>query len=679
MKQINDVFSYEISDGLALVSFNVREDAVNTWTDAATRGIESTLDLLEEKIEEIKGVIFFSGKLGNFHAGANLKMIIEGEDDSGLKEMIESLHRNFKRLEELGIPTLAAINGHCLGGGYEFALAMTARMATDSPKTTIGLPECNVGLFPGGGGTQRMPRLMGYPAIEMILKGQAVPAEKAHELGMIDWVVKETDDLISRAKDYIAEIIKGNLHLKRVGHDFSNVDSVINSTRQAILKRTRGRGLPAHMLVLKAIQEGLKTSLEQGLKLEQKYFLEVIKAPESRGSINTFFLKTYTDKPQTMIPSGFQPRPLKKIAVLGFGTMGRGIVIEILRHIKIPVVVKDLPEALGPGEAFVRKILEGMDERGGLKESVDSLCDLIIPVSEWNDDFKDVDLVIEAVFEEPSLKAEVYKDLCNSVEENCLIASNTSSIPINKLSGDIKNPERFCGAHFFSPVWMMQLLEIVRGEKTSEDTINNLLSFCAAIRKRPVVCNDYPGFVVNAMLFPYFLKAFEILESGVPIEKIDEAMVKFGLPVGPIKLTDEVGIDVIYLIFTKSLEQKAPQTIENVVNAGRLGLKKSGKGFFLAGGGVDPEVLSLIPASDKKKDYSTEEIKEILFRPFVDVGKQLLEKKVVNDARFIDIGAIWGIGFPGDKGGPLKWSDLTGLSKKIYGFDFYSKFAAKQK
>ena len=678
MEQINDVFSYEINDGLGIVRFDVREDAVNTWTHTAITGIENTIDLLEKRIKEIKGVIFFSGKPANFHAGANLKMITDREDDSALNKMIDSLHRNFTRLEKLGIPTLAAIKGHCLGGGYEFAMAMTARMATDSEKTTIGLPECNVGLFPGGGGTQRMPRLIGYPAIELILKGQAVSAKKAHELGMIDRVVREGDDLISRAKEYIIEIINGNVLLKRIEHDFSDLDSVIDAARQAILRQTRGRGLPAHMLVLKAIQEGLKTSLEQGLKIEQKRFLEVIRAPESRGSINTFFLKTYTDKPQTMIPAGFQARPLKKMAVLGFGTMGRGIVIDVLRQIKVPVVVKDLPQALGPGKEFVRKVLQGMEEKGRLKVSVDSLCDLIIPVSEWTDDFRDVNLVIEAVFEEPSLKAEVYKDLCNSVADDCLIASNTSSIPINQLAGDIKNPERFCGAHFFSPVWMMQLLEIVRGESTSDDTINNLLSFCAAIRKRPVVCNDYPGFVVNAMLFPYFSKAYEILESGVPIEKIDEAMVEFGLPVGPIKLTDEVGIDVIYLIFTKSLGQKAPQTIENVVKAGRLGLKKSGKGFFLAGGGVDSEVLSLIPSSGKKKDYSVVQIQEMLFRPFVDIGKQLLEKKIVTEARFIDIGAIWGIGFPQDKGGPMKWSDLIGLSKKIYGFNFYSKFSSKQ-
>jgi 3-hydroxyacyl-CoA dehydrogenase len=254
-----------------------------------------------------------------------------------------------------------------------------------------------------------------------------------------------------------------------------------------------------------------------------------------------------------------------------------------------------------------------------------------------------------------------------------LIASNTSSISINQLARGIKNPERFCGAHFFSPVWMMQLLEIIRGEKTSPDTMNHLLAFCGAIKKRAVVCTDHPGFVVNALLIPYLLKAFDLLESGVPIEKIDEAMVKFGLPLGPIKLTDEVGIDIFYFALTKSLNKKAPQTIENMISAGRLGRKKSGKGFFFADGKVDPEAIIFIHSRGVPKDFSIPEIQGMLFSPFVAVGKELLEKGVVSDPRSIDIGAIWGMGFPADKGGPLKWADLMGLSNHLYGVEFYRR------
>ena len=671
MNQKSNIFPYQIADGLAVVTFDVQGEAVNTWTDDALVDFGETVQSLEEQKEAIKGIIFISGKPTNFHAGANLKTITDPNDTDGINEMISSLHSDFSRMENLGIPTLAAINGACMGGGYELALAMTARLATDSPRTLIGLPECNVGLFPGGGGTQRLPRLIGYPAVELILKGQTLPPAKALELGLIDLIVPEKDDLSAKAKEFMLELIEGKVTLKRKQHDFSDLDAVIDVARQAVLKATRGRELPSHTLALKSIHEGLKAPMEEALSIERKYFLDVAITPEAKGSINSFFLKTYTDKPAGMVPKGFEPKSLKKIAMLGFGAMGRGIVIDIIRRIQVPVVVKDLPEALGPGQEFVRKILQGMADKGRLKGSVDSLCDLIKPVSEWTDDFKDVDLVIEAVFEDPVLKAEVYKELCDTVSEDCLLASNTSSIPITQLAKNVTNPGRFCGAHFFSPVWMMQLLEVIRGEETEEDTINNLLNFCAAIRKRPVVCNDYPGFVVNAMLFPYFIKTYEILESGVPIEKIDQAMTGFGLPLGPIRLTDEVGIDVIYFVFTKSLGLKAPQTIENVVKAGRLGRKKSGKGFFLEDGSVDPEVLPLIPKSAEPKDYTIKEIRDMLFLPFVEIGKQLLEKGIVADPRAIDIGAIWGIGFPADKGGPMKWADLTGLSRKLYGSDFY--------
>jgi len=671
MEERSNIFPYQIEDGLALITFDVKGEAVNTWTDEALIGFGETIRSLEKEKEAIKGIIFISGKPSNFHAGANLKTITEPKDTEGTDELISSLHRDFSRMENLGIPTLAAINGACMGGGYELALAMTARMATDSPRTLIGLPECNVGLFPGGGGTQRLPRLIGYPAIELILKGKTLPPAKALEMGLIDRVVPEKDDLLVRAKDFILELIEGKVQLKRTQHDFSDLDSIINLARQTVLKATRGRELPSHTLVLKAIHEGLKAPMEEALAIERKYFLDVANTPEAKGSINTFFLKTYTDKPAGMIPKGFEPKPLKKIAMLGFGTMGRGIIIDILRRMQVPVVVKDLPEAIGPGQEFVRKVLQGMADKGRLKGSVDALCDRIKPVSEWTDDFKDMDLVIEAVFEDPALKAEVYKELCNAVRDDCLIASNTSSIPVTELAKNVTNPGRFCGAHFFSPVWMMQLLEVIRGEETVEDTINNLLNFCAAIKKRPVVCNDYPGFVVNAMLFPYFIKTYEILESGVPIEKIDQAMTGFGFPVGPIRLTDEVGIDVIHFVFTKSLGQKAPQTIENVVKTGRLGRKKSGKGFFLEDGSVDPEVLPLIPANAEPKGYTINELQDMLFLPFVNVGKELLEKGIVSDPRSIDTGAIWGIGFPADKGGPMKWADLTGLSKRLYGSDFY--------
>jgi len=665
---MSEVFRLEMENGMGIVTFDVPGDAMNTWTDEAFRSFDRLMGTLEERRDELKGILFISGKADNFFAGANLKMIADLENPEEVRRILDLFHGSFGRLKALGRPSLAAIHGFCLGGGLEFALACDARIAKEGKTTMIGLPECNVGLFPGGGGTQRLPRLIGYPAVELILRGTMLPAAKALELNIVDRLVPADGDLLKEAKAFLGEIIEGKADLKRPAHDFSDLDKVIEQARQGAVKASRGRLLPAHRLALKSIQDGLKVSLEEGLEMEKANFVEVVMTPEAKGSINTFFLKTLTDKPKGMMSKGFAPKPLKKAAVLGFGTMGRGIVIDIVRNMQIPVVVKDIPAALDPGREFVRKILTGMEEKGRLKAPVDKLMSLIVTTDGWGPEFADVDLVVEAVFEDINVKRQVYEELSAVVPKNCIIASNTSSIPIASMARYVAEPGRFGGLHFFSPVWMMQLVEVVKGEQTSQETVDNLLNFAAAIRKRPIVCRDNAGFVVNALLFPMILETFRYIEEGNPIEKVDRAMTSFGMPVGPIRLTDEVGIDVPYKIFKgMGISQK---TLENVVESGRLGLKKSGKGFFLKDGSVDPEVLPLI-AKREPKERTVEEIQEGLMEAFVRTGKDLLDRKIVDDVRMIDVGMIWGVGFPADKGGPMKWADLTGMSKRLFGKNFY--------
>ena len=668
---MGQVFTCENQDGIAVVRFDVPGEQMNTWTEGAIADFAVLLESLEKEKNALKGVVFISGKATNFHAGANLNMLGAQKDLDDFRRECDKFNGMFIRLENLGIPTVAAIHGPCMGGGYEFALTMTARIATDSKRTTIGLPECNVGVIPGAGGTQRLPRLIGYPALDLIPRGAVLPAAKAMEAGMIDRVIPEGDDLLAKAKELLAEIVAGTAGLRREKPDLSALDTALEAAKKNVLKATRGRAIPAPMLALKAMSEGLKAPIEDGLKIETDCFIEALKAPESKGTINTFFLKTLSDKPKAMIPKGFEPKVIRKFGVLGFGTMGRGIVINILIRTGLPVVVKDVPEALEPGMAFVRKILDGMAAKNRLKNPVEDLMALIKPVSDWTADFADVDVVIEAVFEDPAIKDKVYRELCEAVAEDCILATNTSSLPVDKLAASVKNPERFVGAHFFSPVWMMELLEVIRGKATSDATVNNMLAVCAALGKRPVVCNDNPGFVVNAMLFPYFIKSFELLAEGVAMEEIDAAMMKFGLPVGPIRLTDEVGIDVSYLVLTKSLGMVPPVALENVYKAGRYGRNKNGKGFYTKEGQPDPEVLPLINPENRQKHYTAAELQDMLFTPLVRTGHELLQKKVVSDPRSIDIGAIWGVGFPADKGGPMKWADLIGLSEKLYGEQFY--------
>jgi 3-hydroxyacyl-CoA dehydrogenase/enoyl-CoA hydratase/carnithine racemase len=665
---MSKIFNLKVDNGgIGVITFDVAGDAMNTWTDAAFKDFDEIIGELA-KTPDIKGIIFISGKPDNFLSGANLKMISDIEKAEDVLQMLDLFHGSFAKLNAFNYPAIAAIHGHCLGGGLEFALACTARIAKEGKTTLIGLPECSVGLFPGGGGTQRLPRLIGYPALEMILKGTMMPAAKAYEAGIVDRLVPADGDLLAEAKKFLLEVIAGTAGLKRPVHDFSQIDAVAEMAQQGILKATKGRYIPGPMLALKSIHEGLKVSLENGLELEKANFAEVVLTHQAKGSINTFFIKGMTDKPKAMMTKGFQPKPLNRAAVLGFGTMGRGIAIDILRNTQIPVLVKDIPEALEPGKAFVRKILDGMAEKKRIKEPVDSIMARLTAVSEYSDTFKSVDIVIEAVFEDIKVKEQVYEELCKVIKDDCIIASNTSSIPITAMAKYVTKPERFGGIHFFSPVWLMQLVEIIRGEQTSQDAIDNLLNFSAAIRKRPIVCRDNAGFVVNALLFPMVLETFRYLEEGNAIEKIDKAMLSFGMPVGPIRLTDEVGIDIPYKIF-KGMGVRQ-ETLANVVEAGRLGLKKSGKGFFLKDGSVDPEVLPLIGKREPRA-LTEEQIQEGLLVAMVKTGKDLLDRKVVDDVRMIDVGMIWGVGFPADKGGPMKWADLTGLSKKLFGKNFY--------
>ncbi|MGC8907074.1 MAG: 3-hydroxyacyl-CoA dehydrogenase NAD-binding domain-containing protein [Desulfomonilaceae bacterium] len=661
------VFRLSQDAGIGVVTIDAPGRPMNTWTEEAVTGFFALLDALE-KNSALSAVIFVSGKPGNFHSGADLKLLETMDNKEETAKALDVFHTAFKRLAALPFPTVAAIEGHCLGGGLEFALSCTARIAKASKSTLLGLPECTLGIFPGAGGTQRLPRLIGIPAFELILKGTMFPAEKALELGVIDKLVPQEGDLLAEAIEFAKGIADSKVSLNRPTHDFSAIDQVAEFAKKEVLKVTRGREIPGPMMAIKAMQEGLKVSLDKGLEIEKNLFVEVILTPEAKGSIHTFFLKTMSDKPRSMVRKDFTPRPINKIGMLGFGTMGRGIVIDILRNTTIPVIVKDVEQAWEPGLAFIKKILEGMAAKKKLKAPVEDLLARVSFAKEFGPEWGEVDLVIEAVFEDLKVKEQVYTEISRCVSDQCIIATNTSSIPLHKMQPYVSNPTRFGGLHFFSPVWLMQLVEVVKGDQTSPDTVDNLVSFAASIRKRPIICKDNPGFVVNAVLFPYFMDALSFLESGTPIEAVDEAFVKFGMPVGPIRLLDEVGIDVGYnVIKGRGLEQ---ETLKRVVEDGRLGLKKSGKGFFLADGSVDPSVLPLIVIKETKK-LSQEDMQMKVLTDMVTVGKDLLDRGIVTDPRMVDIGMIWGTGYPPEKGGPLKWSDLIGLSEKLFGKNFY--------
>ena len=653
--------------GIGVITFDVVGDTMNTWTDEAFRSFEELLTELESA-KGIRGIVFISGKPENFLAGANLKLISQIETADGVDKTMEHFHNSFNRLAALPIPSVAAIHGHCLGGGLEFALVCKGRIAREGRTTLIGLPEINVGLFPGAGGTQRLPRLIGYPAIELILKGTMLPAAKAHELGIVDRLIPAESDLLSAAKSFLEEIIAGKADLKRPVQDFSQLDAVVEQAKAGILKATRGRELPAPLLALKSIHDGLKVSLAEGLAIERRNFVEVVLSKEAKGSINTFFLKGMTDKPKTMMTKGFVPKPTQAGGRPRLRDDGAGD-----RH-------RDAPEhpLPRPGQGYPRgpgagaRIRPEDPRRDGREEAPDGTrgCDHDPP-------HDDIGVRRRLPGSGHRHRGGVRRDRRQEAglrgalqgRPRRLHRGEQHLLDPHHLDGPLRDETRALRGY---PLLLPRLADAARGgdpgRKDRQETIDNLLNFAALIKKRPIVCRDNAGFVVNAMLFPEMIEAFRYIEEGNPIEKVDRAMTRFGMPVGPIRLTDEVGIDIPYKVFVgMGIKQ---ETLKNVVEAGRLGLKKSGKGFFLKDGSVDPEVLPLI-MKRPPHELSEEQIQMGLLTAMVKVGKDILDRRIVDDVRMIDVGIIWGLGFPADKGGPMKWADLIGLSKKLYGKNFY--------
>jgi len=645
---MKNIFSVEIDKSdLAVVTIDVAGDSINTWTDDAfVQFAQVTKEL--GSAGRIRGIIFISGKPNNFLAGANLNLISQMEHAEQVLRILDLLHGSFSKLSSLDVPAIAAIHGFCLGGGLEFALACTGRIAQEGKNTLIGLPECKVGLLPGGGGTQRLPRLIGYKALELILNGTILPAKKAYELGIIDRIVPAGGDLLESAKIFLKEIITGRADLRRPLQDFSDIDSVIVNMKSGIVKADHGREIPAKMLTLKSMHEGLKASLADGLEVEKKYFVEVALTKEAKGSINKFFLERMTDKPAVMITDHFRPQSLKGLAILGFQVLGREIAIDILRNSGLSVVVKDLPEHLETGKAYVRTYLERIAERNKLREPVDKLMTRLIAVSEYSDLFSGMDIVINTT-EENGTKESFWNQLCQVINDDCVIAT-ASMRPINSNTSFVDRPERYGGIHLFSPKCQSTLMEVIRWELTADITVNKILSFAGIIRKRPIVCRDNPGHIVNALVISYLNRALQFVEEGYDIDVVEKAAIIFGMASGPFKIMNEIGVDLENYFRENGF---VPRTL--MLEEGNSGLNRS------------DEVI--LPNENKT---TIEKIKKGLLESMVKTGNKLLEKRIVDDVRMIDIGMIWGAGFPAEKGGPMKWSDLTGMSRELFKKKFYS-------
>ena len=642
----------------------------------------------------ISSLVFTSGKADGFIAGADVQMLQRITTREEGTELARGGQQAMARLEELGKrkPIVAAIHGAALGGGLEVALACTYRVGTDDRKTQLGQPEVQLGLIPGAGGTQRLPRLIGIAqALDLILTGKSVRASKARRLGLLDEVVPRPI-LLEVAKRRAAELSSGALrpdrsrvHLRQIA-DREVLQAValeenpigrrilFQQARKALLRKTRGH-YPAPEKALEAVRIGIEKGAEEGYRTEAQQFGELVVSEVSRNLVQLFFATTSLKKDSGVDDPSIAPATASKVGMIGAGLMGAGIA-AVTADAGIPVRLRDKDDAaLGRGLRQIAGIFDERVKRRRLTPAErDEKMALITATTDWSG-FKTCDVVVEAVFEDLNLKRETL-----AVDEReapaALFASNTSSLPIGRIAERAARPGDVVGMHFFSPVDKMPLLEVVRAPRTSPQAVATAVALGKRIGKTVIVVNDGVGFYTSRILAPYMNEASWLLIDGASVEDIDGALMDFGFPVGPMQLLDEVGIDVGSKVAHIMLEafgerMKPPEGFDRVAEGGRMG-RKSKKGFYLYGGDkekghkeVDRTVYDLLPGGQKRTSPPREEIAERCVLQMVNEAALCLGEKILRSARDGDVGAVFGLGWPPFRGGPFRYADSLGAGRVV--------------
>ncbi|MFH1497128.1 MAG: 3-hydroxyacyl-CoA dehydrogenase NAD-binding domain-containing protein [Verrucomicrobiota bacterium] len=643
------------TDHVATLTFDRTGSAANVFDRPTLKELDGHLAALESHTG-LRGVILISAKEKIFIAGADLHSFVSSPDPDALAGIIDLGHRVFTRLSRLPVPTVAAIHGACLGGGCELALACDWRVATDGKPTKIGLPETQLGILPAWGGSIRLPRLIGLPAaLGLILAGKQLAAAQAHKLGLIDDIAHP---------EYLADVARTLLKRgKRPPAPFRPLhlpglrDLVAAKARRDVLVKTRGH-YPAPLKALEVCTAALGKSIDTALALEKAAFLELIRTPECASLLNIFFQQDRAKK--LSVPAG-TPRPVRKVAVVGAGVMGAGIA-QWTSARGLPVILRDVaPDALARGlrtiegvyrEATKRRIFTPAEATAGMDRIMPS--DTPVPLG-------DVDLVVEAAVEKLDAKRAIFADLEGRVRTGTVLATNTSALSIDAIAEGLAHPERVIGLHFFNPVHRMQLVEIVRGPRTSDDTLATTVTFAHRLGKLPVIVKDSPGFLVNRVLMPGLVEAVRLVAAGHSIAAIDQALLDFGLPMGPLRLADEVGLDVALHVAT-DLANRLPHLdapdplLARLVESGDLG-KKSGRGFYDHHSGR-PVNLGLPPP--RPVDY----VDRIILVQ-VNEAARCLAGQVVASADDLDFAMILGTGWAPFRGGPLRHADSLGLPEIV--------------
>ena len=686
----SEIYTVDIdNDGIALVTWDMAGRSMNVFTQGALEELDGLVDRFIAD-DAVKGVVFTSGK-ATFSGGADLTMMktmLAGMAEEKrtnpdkaqqlLFDQVGKMSWLFRKIETCGKPWVSAINGVCMGGAFELSLACHGRVVADSPSVKMALPEVKVGIFPGAGGTQRVPRLTNaQDALQMMTTGQSLTPARAKAMGLVHEVV-EPKKLISAAK----AMIKGGLSpvapwdVKGFklpgGQIWSAQGAQLWPAASAILRRETQDNYPAAKAILQSVFEGLQVPFDTGLRIEQRYFSHILQSPEAQAMIRSLFVSLQEINKGARRPEGIKTTKFRKIGVVGAGFMGAGVAY-VTAKAGIPVVLIDRDaEAAAKGKAYSEDLVKkGVQKGKTTKEEGEKLLSLISTSADYAD-LADADLVIEAVFEDRDVKKAVTEAVEEQIRPTAVFASNTSTLPITGLAKNSKRPKNFIGIHFFSPVDKMMLVEIILGRKTSDKALAMALDYVAAIKKTPIVVNDTRGFFVNRCVLRYMNESYNMLAEGVPPAMIENAAKMAGMPVGPLALNDEVAIDLSLKIVRatiadlgeKAVDPRHLALVERMVEKeGRLG-RKNGKGFYdypakPAKKHLWPELKTLYPQQDPTKI----DVKELQNRYLAAIALEAVrtvEEGIVTDPREADIGTILGFGFAPYTGGALSYIDSMG-------------------
>jgi 3-hydroxyacyl-CoA dehydrogenase / enoyl-CoA hydratase / 3-hydroxybutyryl-CoA epimerase len=657
--------------GIGTLTFDTPGSSANVFTESALKEFEAHLDVLLQD-RTIKALFIESGKETIFIAGADIHEIQAANDEKSIGALVQKGQEVFNKLENLPFPTIAVIDGACLGGGLEMSLGCTYRIATSHPHTRIGLPEVNLGILPGFGGTQRLTSLVGYAkAMELIVGAKLLKGEKALKLGVVDGCVPR-GYLGFKKEEFSADILDGSLDQKlrtnRKGipwyEKFPPLRTLIAAVaRKKVLAKTHGH-YPAPLAVIQVMQESFGKPLPEGLRIERDAVTKLALTPVSENLIELFFI---SEKLKKETFSSAKAKDIHHSAIVGTGAMGSGIAWA-LNHQDIDVRMKVRSNAsAAKAITKIRRIYEGIKKRGRLTEREIALkMDKITFTTEYTG-FDSTGFLLEAVSEDLELKQQVFQEFEEVLKPDAIIASNTSSLSISDLAEKLSHPNRFIGMHFFNPVNRMPLVEIITGEKTDEKTIATAVKLTKQMGKTPIKVKESAGFLVNRILLPYLKEAATMFEEGEDIKRIDTILLAFGMPMGPLTLIDEVGVDigekVSHILHQAYGDRMATSgLLTQMVAFGWLG-KKSGKGFYnhkSRRSGINKDILQL-QKGDVQLDTQTIEDRALL--TMINEAARCLEEEVVANPGYLDMAMVMGTGFPPFRGGLMRYADEIGIKQ----------------